>query len=62
MSPVRAIGREDGQTVIYLDEPRSEQLWSAVRNGTVDGYLKQFPGDSIKTSHSALTHTGGAHA
>jgi anionic cell wall polymer biosynthesis LytR-Cps2A-Psr (LCP) family protein len=51
VSPVRAIGREDGQTVIYLDEPRSEQLWSAVRNGTVDGYLKQFPGDSIKTSH-----------
>jgi len=49
VSPVRGIGREDGQTVIYLDEARSEQLWTAVRDGTVDGYLRQFPGDSIKT-------------
>ena len=49
VSPVRGIGREDGQTVIYLDEAGSEQLWNAVRDGTVDGYLRQFPGDSIKT-------------
>ena len=46
VAPVRAIGREGGRSVIYLDEPRSEQLWNAVRDGTVDGYLKQFPGDS----------------
>jgi len=51
VSPVRGLGREDGQTVVYLDGARSEQLWSAVRDGTVDGYLKQFPGDSIKAPH-----------
>jgi anionic cell wall polymer biosynthesis LytR-Cps2A-Psr (LCP) family protein len=51
VSPVRGIGREGGQTVVYLDGARSEQLWNAVRDGTVDGYLKQFPGDSIKAPH-----------
>jgi anionic cell wall polymer biosynthesis LytR-Cps2A-Psr (LCP) family protein len=44
VAPVRAIGRG----VIYLDEPRAEQLWNAVRDGTVDGYLKQFPGDTVR--------------
>jgi anionic cell wall polymer biosynthesis LytR-Cps2A-Psr (LCP) family protein len=48
--PVKGIGREDGQSVVYLDDARSEQLWNAVRDGTVDGYLKQFPGDSIKAT------------
>lgn len=51
VSPVRGIGREGGQTVVYLDGARSDQLWNAVRDGTVDGYLKQFPGDSIKAPH-----------
>ncbi|MBV9922088.1 MAG: LCP family protein [Pseudonocardia sp.] len=48
VAPVMGYGREGGQTVIYLDEARSEQLWSAIRNGAVDGYLKQFPDDTIK--------------
>ncbi len=48
--PVKGFGREGGQTVVYLDEARSEQLWNSVRDGTVDGYLKQFPGDSIKAT------------
>ena len=40
VAPVRAIGRAGGRSVIYLDEPRAEQLWNAVRDGTVDGYLR----------------------
>jgi anionic cell wall polymer biosynthesis LytR-Cps2A-Psr (LCP) family protein len=48
--PVRGIGREGGQAVLYLDEARSNMLWSAVRDGTVEAYLSQYPGDSIKTS------------
>ena len=48
VAPVRAIGRAGGRSVIYLDEPRSEQLWNAVRDGTVDGYLRQFPGDTVR--------------
>ena len=48
VAPVRAIGRAGGRSVIYLDEPRAEQLWNAVRDGTVDGYLRQFPGDTVR--------------
>ena len=33
--------------VVYLDDARAEQLWNCVRDGTVDGYLKQFPGDTV---------------
>lgn len=44
VAPVRGIGRG----VVYLDDARSEELWVAVREGTVDGYLRRFPGDTVK--------------
>jgi len=43
VAPVRGIGRG----VVYLDDGRSEDLWVAVRDGTVDGYLRRYPGDTV---------------
>jgi len=44
VAPVRGIGRG----VVYLDDGRSAELWVAVREGTVDGYLRRYPGDTVK--------------
>ena len=33
---------------LYLLARLDQQLWNAVRDGTVDGYLKQFPGDTVR--------------
>ena len=44
VAPVRGIGRG----VVYLDDGRSAELWVAVREGTVDAYLRRYPGDTVK--------------
>ena len=44
VAPVRGIGRG----VVYLDDGRSQELWVAVREGTVNGYLRRYPGDTVR--------------
>ena len=45
--PSRGLGREAGQSVVYLDEARSAELWAALRGDTVAQYAQQNPGSSL---------------
>jgi LCP family protein required for cell wall assembly len=47
VAPVKALGREGGQPVVYLDEARSAELWEALRSDTVGTYAQRYPGDMI---------------
>jgi LCP family protein required for cell wall assembly len=46
-APVRGLGREGAQSVVYLDGPRSAELWTAVRTDGVAAYARSDPGDSL---------------
>lgn len=46
-APVRGLGREGAQSVVYLDAARSTALWSALREDTVDGYLRRNPSAAL---------------
>jgi LCP family protein required for cell wall assembly len=46
VSPVRGLGREGGQSVVYLDDARSAELWGALREGRVETYVQRYP-DSL---------------
>jgi hypothetical protein len=43
--PVRGIGRG---VRLPRTTAASAELWVAVRDGTVDGYLRRYPGDTVK--------------
>lgn len=42
-APVRGLGREGAQSVVYLDQARAAQLWAAMRAGTVGDYVAANP-------------------
>ncbi|MGD9527547.1 LCP family protein [Pseudonocardia sp.] len=42
-APVRGLGREGDQSVVYLDGPGGALLWAAVRSGTVAEYVAANP-------------------
>ena len=46
VSPVKGLGREGGQSVVYLDDARSTELWGALREGRVETYVQRYP-DSL---------------
>jgi LCP family protein required for cell wall assembly len=46
-APVRGLGHERKQSVVYLDEPRSRQLWSAIKSDDVAAYIKANGADSL---------------
>jgi LCP family protein required for cell wall assembly len=43
-TPVRGLGREGAQSVVYLDDARADRLWEALRSGTVTDYVSADPG------------------
>lgn len=51
-APVRGLGREGEQSVVYLDEERGRELWEAVRNGTVAGYADRYPSETLSSTPS----------
>jgi LCP family protein required for cell wall assembly len=46
-APVRGLGHEGKQSVVYLDEPRSRQLWAAIKSDDVAPYVKANGADSL---------------
>ncbi len=51
-APVGALGREGAQSVAYLDDVRSAELWSALRTGAPGDYARRYPADSLATTPS----------
>jgi LCP family protein required for cell wall assembly len=46
-APVRGLGREGAQSVVYLDEPRSAEMWKALGADDLAAYAQRNPGDSL---------------
>lgn len=46
-APVRALGREGAQSVVYLDDARTAALWAALREGAASRYAEAHPGDRL---------------
>jgi LCP family protein required for cell wall assembly len=46
-APVAAVGQLGGQFVVRLDGPRAQQLWAAVRDNTVSGYVQAHATDAL---------------
>lgn len=42
-APVRGLGREGAQSVVYLDDARADRLWAALRSGTVSEFVSANP-------------------
>ncbi len=42
-APVRGLGWEDGQSVVYLDATRCAALWSAIRHNSVAAFARKYP-------------------
>ena len=51
-APVAGLGREDGQSVVYLDEQRGREMWDAVRNGSVRQYADLNPAQTLSGTPS----------
>ncbi|GAA1273140.1 LCP family protein [Pseudonocardia aurantiaca] len=49
-APVRGLGREGTQSVVYLDETRSAELWDAVRTDGIAVYAQRNPRDLLGES------------
>jgi LCP family protein required for cell wall assembly len=46
-APVAGLGREGPQSVVYLDQIRSGELWAALRTDGVAAYARRNPDDSL---------------
>ncbi|BBG04110.1 MULTISPECIES: LCP family protein [Pseudonocardia] len=46
-APVAGLGREGAQSVVYLDETRGQELWGAVRDGSVRQFAELNPGAAL---------------
>jgi anionic cell wall polymer biosynthesis LytR-Cps2A-Psr (LCP) family protein len=51
-APVRGLGREGAQSVVYLDGSRSAELWSSLRTGSITTYAGENPADSLERAPS----------
>jgi LCP family protein required for cell wall assembly len=47
-APVRGLGREGDQSVVYLDENRSADLWNALQTDAVAAYTQRNPADTLR--------------
>ncbi|TQM14797.1 LCP family protein [Pseudonocardia kunmingensis] len=46
-APVRGLGREGDQSVVYLDDARSSELWNAVQTDALAAYTRRNPTDTL---------------
>lgn len=46
-APVRGLGFEGPQSVVYLDQQRSSEMWAALRDGSMRAYLARVPGEVL---------------
>lgn len=46
-APVRGLGRQGAQSVVYLDDARCAQVWEALRDGTASRYAATHPADRL---------------
>ena len=46
-APVAGLGRENGQSVVYLDGENCGQLWRATSENDVEGYVRAHPGTAL---------------
>ena len=46
-APVRALGLEGEESVVYLNEPRCAELWKAIKKNAMSGYLLKHKRDSL---------------
>jgi LCP family protein required for cell wall assembly len=49
-APVRGLGREGTQSVVYLDDTRSAGLWEAMASGSTQAYAEHNRADSLTDS------------
>lgn len=49
-APFRGLGQEGAQSVVYLDEARSAELWEALRDGRAATYAELHPEDALGAS------------
>ena len=49
-APVRGLGREGAQSVVYLDDARSAELWDALASDSIEGYAQRNRADSLSDS------------
>lgn len=49
-APVRGLGREGAQSVVYLDDARSAELWDALTSDSIEGYAQRNRADSLSDS------------
>jgi LCP family protein required for cell wall assembly len=49
-APVRGLGREGAQSVVYLDDGRSAELWDALKSDSIAGYAQRNRTDSLGDS------------
>ena len=46
-APVAGMGQQGGQFAVRLDDARAQQLWAAVRDGAVSGYVQRDSNDAF---------------
>ncbi|MGD9988023.1 LCP family protein [Pseudonocardia sp.] len=46
-TPVRGLGMEGAQSVVYLDDTAASALWAALRDGQLQTYLQTHPADTL---------------
>lgn len=51
-APVRGLGREGAQSVVYLDGPRSDELWDALRAGAPVSFAVRYPAGVLGSTPS----------
>ena len=46
-APVAGTGQQGGQFVVHLDAAQAQELWAAVRDGAVSGYVERHATDAL---------------
>ena len=46
-APVASTGQQGSQFAVHLDDARAHELWTAVRDGTVSGYVQRHSTDAL---------------
>jgi LCP family protein required for cell wall assembly len=49
-APVRGLGREGAQSVVYLDDARAAELWDALTSDALEAYAQRNRADSLSDS------------
>ena len=46
-APVLGLGREGAQSVVYLNQPQAQWLWSSLKSGTTASYVERHADDAL---------------